>query len=277
MKAWNGPMVLPQYHADLIKYPHETWKDYETHIQLAYEGAGATDLDPKVKRAHILTGLHGKARQMLAQNPHFMNLEYDDLLIQLRLKFDQPKWQSIRDIGNIIQKPGETVAEFVARLREAARAIHIQDSIPLLSKKEAKKQEEEGKSKAMSAEDFKDIYKDVLDEIIFRFFMTGLRKDLHRVVMQSQASTLKEAIEIAEKHERYTAIFGLQNQMANLAISGSRPEEEDSTVSKAAAQLQALNAKGSAQHLTTRPYMSPDKQDQKCFFCEKHGHFAREC
>jgi hypothetical protein len=262
-------MRLPEYHGDPLKFPHETWDDYELTIQLAYEGAEATDLNPKIKRAHLLTGLQGKARQVLTLNPHLRELEYEELLKQLRNKFNKP--QHKQDLGNVVQKPGESVLEFVARLKEAVRTVKPQE-FPLYSKEDAKKlAKKDENAEVVSDVAVKEIYKDAINNVLFKYFMKGLREELYHVVMQARPKDLTEAIGIAEEHEHYSEMFGHDaSRMSHLTLTDSPPT--DHTVNQAAQQLQALNR--------SKPREGLQKFDPtfvKCYYCDKTGHLAREC
>lgn len=206
--GWSGHMRLPEFYADTQKYPNETWADYERGIQLAYDGAGVTNLDPKVKRAHLLAGLKGQAQLYLRYNPQLQHMEYPEVLQQLRNHFDRPNWHSFGNIGTIVQKPNESVAEYVHRLREAAKMILPEEvEYTAVTKKEAKSRTKEDESVEAVPESQvqreAEMYASVVDKFIFRFFLHGLKEELKQTVLNSETTSLRDAIIVAEKREHY--------------------------------------------------------------------------
>lgn len=306
--TWNtSHLRLPEFRGE----PRESWDEFEPSLQLAYEGAGivSKDLDPVVKRAHILSSLHGKAKQAWRANPHWKELPYDKLIVQLRQKFSKPNWQSIFDLANIVQKPGETVLEFVARLREAAKAIRMRNHTAEtfeLTEKQVKKviqEAERAEGEEIMAIDTKqeaEMYDGLIDDIILRFFVNGLRKELKTVVFQARPKTLQIAIKVAEDQEAYTEMFdvSIADQVTHMSLLDS-PEAGDDTVRKAQEELQGLNQRSPADHhnrtdhsrLWDRsqeewPESNVDYYNRKafpinihfyCYSCGEKGHFAREC
>lgn len=228
--TWN--VRLPEFHADSAKYSQESWEDYETSLQWAYEGSGVAQIDDTVKRAHLLTGLQGKAKQVLRLNPQWKNLAYPELLQQLRRKFGQPSWKNLEEIGKVIQRPGESVVEFLARLREAARATNVLDEYPLMTKKEAKAmvKASEGTLVAVPEEEVqkeKDLYSKLIDRFIFGYFIRGLQPKIQSAVINACPKTFKQAIGKAEETEKYLDLFqATTSDMGYFALRVARCNQE---------------------------------------------------
>ena len=134
-----GYLKLPDFHGDPVNHPTESWTRHLELIDNAYKASGINARD-EMKKAHIIQGLKGRARQFHDSNPALAHSNYKDLLAELKKKFDKPNLQELLDIGRIVQKPGETVLEFVHRLREAAKAMNSGDDFLLVTKKEALEQ-----------------------------------------------------------------------------------------------------------------------------------------
>jgi hypothetical protein len=168
----------------------------------------------------------------------------------------------------------------VVRLKEAIRTIKPHE-FPLVSEKEAKKVAKSGEKEvtAVPENTMKEIYQDAVNDILFKYFMKGLREDLYNAVMQARPKDLTDAIHIAEEHEHYSEMFSSGHRMmANMTISDS-PPQADHTVTQAAQQLQALNVQ-SNNGQTRQPTVHFDPSNlsqQRCFYCNKTGHLVREC
>lgn len=240
----TGQLRLPEFHGDSINYPNETWDLFEVNFQLAYEAAGLSfqKIPDEMKRAHLISGLKGKARRYIELNSEIRALPYDDLKKALKEKFDKPSLKGLFDIGLIRQKPDESVVEFLGRLKEAARAIKTEDKYKLVNAEEALKKldsQEKLVIDAAVAQQVNKANKELLETFMFPYFMRGLREDLSRIVVAAMPSTLQEAVKLAEKHELYQEQYGAL-AMAHLTIS-EPTREANEVVHQAAKQLQALN------------------------------------
>lgn len=233
--TWS--VKLPDFHGDSSKLPHESWEDYETSLQLTYDASGIANIDDVVRRAHVLTGLQGRAKQVLRLNPQWKNLPYLELLQQLRKKFGKPSWRNLEEIGKVIQKPRESVLEFLARLRESARATETLEEYPVVTKQEAKTIVGENSDleaiKKAKLEKEQQMYSRIIDRFIFKYFVKGLRPDIRASVATSNPKNLSDAIEKAEDYEKYADMFDDSNiYLANLSIAGTQ-DKSDTVVDQA--------------------------------------------
>lgn len=265
-KTWNTHTLrLPEFRGEV----RDSWDEFEMHLQLAYEGAGMKmeEVDPVIKRAHILSALQGKAKQAWKANLYWKDLPYDKLLQQLRAKFNKPNWKSALELTNasLIQGPGETVLEYVARLKDAAKAMRIRYNTPLtveLTEKEVKEvtkkaAAEEGSEEliVIEAKDDEKMYEALIDDFLIRYFIPGLRKELRTVVLQAKPRNLQEAIKVAEEQESYFEMFGMQHNIAHMSLLDT-VEIGDVTVQKAAEELRAL-------HPPTQPMERAEEYQQR--------------
>jgi hypothetical protein len=297
MAPINVPLRLPEFHGDLINHPEETWKRYLLNLDLAYAVAGASkDTVEKAQRAaHILQGLRGKARRYFELNPELKDKDLKDLESILEKKFGRASMQGLIDLTKIVQKPNESVMEFVARLKAAAEALmQPMKNITLATQQEIDDGKVDKKF-ARTAEQFKiekAAFKEAAATLLMPYFMKGLRSDLRRAVAQDEPVIFSQAVERAERHEQYCEVYGAIG-MANLAI-GEAPKRNP--VEEASRQLQALNnsprkvsfpPQGEVKRFNPVQRQEPRREprreprkataDDRCHFCTKAGHFQRDC
>jgi hypothetical protein len=114
-------MKMPEFHGDPVRFPGETWKAYKDKLELAYMGMGKPDtITEKQRVAHMLQGLRGKAAKFYELTPDLIHKTPTEVSAILEKKFGRASIKDLMGIGQIRQKPGETVLEYVARLRAAA-------------------------------------------------------------------------------------------------------------------------------------------------------------
>lgn len=171
--------------------------------------------------------------------------------------------------------------EYVHRLREAARVIMPETGYALVSKKEAKAlAKEDGTREAVPEEQVQkenEIYTNVVDRFIFRFFLNGLREELKVTVLNSETTNLQDAIVIAEKREHYLKTFRDDAEYVNY-MSALSPVD-DPVVAQAEQQLKDLNIRAAARtpQQTPKAEATTTREPLLCFWCGQPGHFKREC
>jgi hypothetical protein len=300
----------------MINNPDESWQKYLNQISLAYKAAGLIDATDEMKQAHLLSGLEGKAKQYFEANPELTDTPYEELKETLKKKFDKPNLQRLIDIGLEIQKPGESCSEFVARLREAAKAINAEEDFILVTKREAlaaaeavrgdQRNEDTIRVQREEVQNHIEQQKKFVDKFVFHYFIRGLIPSLKRHVLDQGPRTLEKALELALKREQYFEVYGelVGNETAMINLTAAR----DEIVEKAAKQLQALNIKKGEQgreidktkenlqrnnnrpSSSTRPQVNSSRnaigairsktassETARCYFCARPGHIAREC
>jgi hypothetical protein len=296
-------MRLPKFHGDLINHPEESWQKYLNQIDLVYRAAGLTDPTDIMKHAHLLSGLEGKAKQYYEANPRLNDLNCDELKEDLKKKFDKPNLQGLMEIGKLLQKPGESCAEFAARLKEAAKAINVEDDYVLVTKREAL-----AAAEVAGEQDNIRVRKEAveahlreqqlfMEKFVFHHFVRGMSEKIRRIILPQHPRTLEKALELAEAEEQYLETYGglLNEREVNST-------HRDETVLEAARQLQALNVSKDKSNdkeneykgaRAKRPFSSSSRpqghlkdkhniktaahQDLRCFFCARPGHIARDC
>lgn len=222
---WISHIRLPEFHADYMCYPHETWQGYLDQISVAYRGAGAVgskEPTDDMKLAHLLAGLKGKAAHYINLIPEIKYLEYKEVLEKLKDYFQRQEKRTQEDLTSLRQKPGESVIEFLGRVKSAVSAITVLDpdeEFTLVDKKIQKGRKPENAEALTKAQMTvrKESYQDFNDGLMKRFFIRGI-KDQYKMAMRAQAPrTLKEAIQIAEEQEKYDDLLG------NLSSMTERP------------------------------------------------------
>ena len=317
MAMLPGQLRLPEFHGDPLNFPLESWDKYLAQIQLAYASAGLKELPETMRTAHLLSGLRGKAKQFYELNPEMINLSYGELSKKLAKKFGKPNVQGLIEIGMIVQKPEESVTEYLNRLKEAARAINAEDDYLLVTREEA---ERAARGIGQNPADLQvpsgdvrqhnEMFQKFRDSFIFHHFIRGLQPAIKQVVLTTKPRTLDQAYKAAVEHEQYLELYGNLTGEVNQAYCN----QADATVSAAAKQLQELNTGNKnvvktqstqkpfnrkLQQLGPRKNMfmdnkNPNKnrlpfqvgktqnslQDQgkgRCFFCARPGHLAKDC
>jgi hypothetical protein len=211
--TWSGQFRFPQYHGDPAKYSHESWQGYEDAMNLAYVGAGIdATLTDEVKKAHLLYGLEGKAKEEREFHPEWTKMGLEELQIALRRTFNKPKFRDLENIGNIVQKLDESCRSYASRLKQAMRAFSPEAEYVPVSTKEAKAiQTEEGKEAAVTKKDVTketEAYDKVTDKLLLHYFVKHLRPELKKAVIPHRPETLSEALKLAEDHEQYVEMLG---------------------------------------------------------------------
>jgi len=283
------PVKLPTFHGEPgQKHGEENWKAYKNAIDLAYivSNTKVGELTDAHKVAHLLLGLTGKAKKFLELNPELRNKSYAEVDKAFAEKFGKANAKSLLDINSIVQKPGETVREYITRLKAAAEVLQedsfnptiaSKDSIESLDPEDAKRLNiftEEEYSKA------RNLVTDAFNKFLMPHFIRGLRPELKIVLLNGRPHTLEEAVQAAEEHEKYTEAYGGISTAGISMLQGD--VREQGIIGEVAEQLQSLNMKSNEEqrhdkeedNIRPTPY---ERETRTCYYCHKQGHLARDC
>lgn len=294
MSNFNIPLRLPEFHADPVKYPKENWKNYIFNLELAYKVAGARNIGEEQKAAHLLQGLQGKARTFLELNPELKDKPLKEVEQALDTQFGGTRAQGLPDLNSIVQKPGESVSEFAARMKLAAMPMSEEKrSVKIMTEQEIKDKEiDRNVVKVWTPEEYareQRIIREAADRFILPYFMKGMKESVRRAVVQRRPENFEDAIKIATEHERYDLMFGGgQNVEVNVvdaeASAISRVTSDEDIVNEAARHLKKLNKDNSAfaQNRQGSGEQQPAgaanrAQNHNCHYCGQVGHFQRQC
>ena len=256
----KGSLRIPKFHADPQQYPMESWDDHEAAITLEYQAAGykPDQIDEDQRKAHLLIGLQGRAKVFLDSTPELRTSSYEEVLKALRKRFRVPQ-ADVTQMHTVIQMPGETVMEFVGRLRKHAQAVNIDNDFQQIPIKqlESTSSAELEKVKPITPGERNQIYiifNKTRDRFIFPYFQRGLRPELRAIVNAGHPHDLSKAIEIAEEHEAYTRLYEGTGTLNLINAEEQHMAQEDArVVNTAANRLQTLNRNGNHPFPQQRP------------------------
>lgn len=282
------PVKLPTFHGEPgQKHGEENWKAYKNSIELAYMVSRTEKLTDAQKAAHLLHGLTGKAKRFLELRPELRTMSYAEIDKAFSENFGKANAKSLLDINSIVQKPGETVLEYITRLKTAAGVLQedsfnptiaTKDQIDVLDPDEAKRLNiftEEEYSKA------RNLVNDAFNKFLMPHFIRGLRPDLKIVLLNRRPHMLEEAVHAAEEHEKYVESYGGINAAGISLLQGDMHDHE--IIGKIAGQLQEVNLESKndpREHIIANDRQRPESYDQKtrsCFYCKQFGHLIQNC
>lgn len=276
---------IPEFHADPHRHPDESWSQHKINMKMAYKVAGIEykRLQESQRVAHLLQSLQGKARKFLELNPGLLERPLAEVREALEKKFGKPRLAGLRTLSNIVQKPGELVMEYVARLRQATASIpDIMGHPEVMTAAEYNALSPERKAQVLTQEEYnrdKNAYESATEHIIMPQFMSGLRPELKVAVAHARAHTLKDAIKAAEEHEQYLETYGnLDSSMGEIHLM----EAKSDVVKGAAEQLKRLNKPSSMQGQRSSKLAVPvrggaERETRVCHYCHRSGHLKRDC
>jgi hypothetical protein len=239
------PVKLPQFSGE----NGDTWKGYKANIELAYAVAGVdtTDhpLSPPQKAAHLLHGLTGKAKRFLELHPELRRKSYEELDRVFTEKFGRPSAKGILEISSIVQKPKETVMEYLTRLKTAAEILHEDSFRPTIQTKDQVASLDPSEAKKLNIftpdeyQKARNLVEATFNKFLMPHFINGLRLDLKVVLHNNRPRTLEDAVKIAEDHENYTEQYGGLSMAGISLLQGQLSENQ--MIADIAEQLQGFN------------------------------------
>jgi hypothetical protein len=270
-------MKMPEFHGDPGRFPGETWKAYKDKLELAYMGmANPGAITDKQRVAHMLQGLRGKAAKYYELTPDLINKTPAEVSAILEKKFGRASLKDLMGMSQLKQKPGETVLEYVARLRAAAAYMNEERrDIKIVTKTELDTLEEHDRVNVWTQEEYDKKVKERkerTEEFVQLHFVNGLRDSLRKEVYPKNFPTLEMAIREAEIWERYYETFEDARRDMEINMLDGEPD----IVQEAAEQLQALNPSSPPPFIQKQGYSS-QKEERSCFNCGRKGHLIREC
>jgi hypothetical protein len=218
-------MKMPEFHGDPIRFPGETWKAYKDKLELAYMGMGKPEIiTDKQRVAHMLQGLRGKAAKFYELTPNLIEKTSKEVNAILETKFGKASIKELMGIGQLRQKPSETVLEYVARLRAAAAYMNEEHrDVRIVTKAELDALEESEKLNVWTQEAYDKAVeerKKHTEEFVQLYFVNGLKDSLRKKVYSKNCPTLEMAVEEAEAFERYAEVFGDQQDTQIYTLEG---------------------------------------------------------
>jgi hypothetical protein len=274
----NAPyMKMPEFHGDPSRFPGETWKAYKDKLELAYMGmANPGAITDKQKVAHMLQGLRGKAAKFYELTPDLISKTPSEVSAILEKQFGRASLKDLLGMSQHIQKPGETVLEYVARLRAAAAYMNEERrDVRIVTKEELEKLETHERVNVWTQEEYDRKVKErkeQTEEYVRLHFVNGLRDSLRREVFPKNFPTLEMAVREAEAWEKYYEMFEDARRDREINMLEGEPD----IVQEAAEHLQALNPSSPPPFVQKQGYSS-QKEERSCFNCGRKGHLIREC
>lgn len=286
------PVKLPTFHGEPgQKGGEESWKAYKNAIELCYVVSDTKNVSDAQRVAHLLVGLTGRAKKFLDLHPELRKKSYAEVDRVFTEKFGKASAKNLLDINKIVQRPGESVLEYVTRLKEAAEILQEDSFSPTIATQEQIENMDEDEIKRLNVftqdeyNKARSLVNDAFNKLMMPHFLSGLKKEMREVVMQSRPTTFEAALKTAEEYEKYQETFGCINPSSNGNISHLHAHDpsEDNIIEEVAEQLQGLNVKentnGSPGPNDPRKEQDPryNIETRRCHYCQKIGHLKFQC
>ena len=287
------PVKLPTFHGEPgQKGGEENWKAYKNAIELCYVVSDTKPVTDAQRVAHLLVGLTGKAKKFLDLHPELRKKSYAEVDRVFTEKFGKASAKNLLDINKIVQRPGESVLEYVTRLKEAAEILQEDSFSPTIATQEQIENMDEDEIKRLNVftqdeyNKARSLVNDAFNKLMMPHFLNGLKKEMREVVMQSRPTTFEAALKTAEEYEKYQETFGCINPSGggNISHLHAHDPSEDNIIEEVAEQLQGLNVKentsGTSGSHDPRKEQDPrynNMEMRRCHYCQKIGHLKFQC
>ena len=234
----NMGLKLPLFYGDPDNFPDETWEGYELTLMVNRLASGRTDFSDDMLKGQLLCNLRGKAQRFLESNPELLLKSYDEVKRILKDKYTNNGVQDLMQLHAVVQLPGESVSDFMTRLRRAAKPLL--DRKPLLDMLERFKDKVDDWTPEMSqyAQEVGNVVRETLDTFLYHHFMRGLNDKIKNALGTAQPKDIYEAQNLAERQEKFLNLYvssgssrgrGLVNHTFT-EVEKLESDEEDSSI-----------------------------------------------
>ena len=198
------------------------------------------------KAPYLWIHLEGDALQFMDDMPGTEQMNYEELCETIKQRFSADRLSNLQKAKLLGKRrlPGENLSQFGQGIRQLVNGAY--PAFPAYAREE------------MSIEKFLD----------------ALHPELRRSVYQKQPKTLTEAIEEGLKLEAWGLVEEKKHGQ-RAAIRLTADQDDNMQEPENVRILKDLQNK--MEELSTQKPKEQYKKLQKCFYCEKLGHFAREC
>lgn len=281
------PVKLPTFHGEPgQKGGEENWKAYKNAIELAYivSDLNMGKVTDAHRVAHLLMGLTGKAKRFLELHPELRHKSYAEVDRAFTEKFGKASAKHLLNINNIVQRSGESVMEYVTRLKEAAEILQEDSFSPTIATQEQIENMDADEIKRLNVftqdeyDKARSLVNDVFNKLMMPHFLRGLKKEVRDVVMHSTPTTFEAALKTAEEYEKFSETFGNLSSSGNISLLQAHDTPDSDIIEEVAGHLQGLNTKSNNdvphngkdnQPVGNDPYFKTE--ERRCRFCQRPG------
>jgi hypothetical protein len=305
-------LKMPLFHAESETYPEQSWEGFEMALRVNRMAAGKNDLNDEVLKGQLLSGLRGKAQRFLECNPELLTKPYEEVRRILKEKYSDTGVHDLMQLHTVVQQPGESVSDFLTRLRKAAKPLL--DRQPIIDMLERFSQESEEWSPEMIryAQEMGNTVKETMDTFLYHHFMRGLNDKIKAGLGTAQPKDIYEAQNLAERQEKFLGLYVTSNKgrtFVNSTTADYDSDEEDweeefsklqiRNDRKKSPQMKGHYRENASRHIFNVEskespmekrvvFVEPAARREErpryeqeiarvCFSCGHEGHLARQC
>jgi hypothetical protein len=311
--AQGGGLKMPFFHGDSESFPEQSWDGYEMALRVNRMAVGKSDHSDEVLKGQLLCNLRGKAQRFLECNPELLTKPYDEVRRILKEKYSDAGVHDLMQLHTVVQQPGESVSDFLTRLRKAAKPLL--DRRPILDMLERFSHESENWSPDMIryAQEMGNTVKETMDTFLYHHFMRGLNDKIKAGLGTAQPKDIYEAQNLAERQEKFLGLYVTSVHKGRSLVNNTMVDYDSDTEDweqefaklrvrkeKRKPHLKKSNYRGSApRHVYHVETKEPQKEKRVtfiepvvckevrpryeqetarvCFSCGHEGHFASQC